>query len=189
MTPNPPDPMVALRPRARMRRLALRALDMPNLSGTWQLNKDASDDPQKVMEEARARRPDGGGSGGGGGHGGGGMATAAAGTGEHGRRAAGRPSRHGLGAARPPAGPDPEMLAALETLKILTRSRAHDHRRRGARARRLHRRAQDEEERSHGGKTKVEAQLEGRPHRDRLEARDRREDRPRRSRSRPTVRS
>ena len=43
---------------------ALRALDMPNLSGAWQLNKDASDDPEKVLQEARSS---GGARGGGGG--------------------------------------------------------------------------------------------------------------------------
>src|SRR5215472_4905700 len=55
----------------------LAALDLPNLSGTWQLNKDQSDDPEKVMKDARSssggsRGFSGGGMGGGRRHGGGG---------------------------------------------------------------------------------------------------------------------
>src|SRR5262249_6190019 len=51
------------------------AVEMPNLSGDWQLNKDASDDPEKVMKDARSSGGgySGGGMGRGGGrHGGGG---------------------------------------------------------------------------------------------------------------------
>ncbi len=55
------------------------AVEMPNISGGWRLNKDASDDPEKAMKEARSSgggSPYGGGGGGmgrgGRGHGGGG---------------------------------------------------------------------------------------------------------------------
>src|SRR5262245_28642476 len=50
---------------------ALAALDLPNLSGTWRLNQDASDDPAKVLSNSRPDSSGGGGGwGGGGGHGG-----------------------------------------------------------------------------------------------------------------------
>jgi hypothetical protein len=55
---------------------ALLALDLPNLSGHWQLNQDASDDPSKVLQNSHS---DSSGGGGGGGMGGGG------GRGGHGR--------------------------------------------------------------------------------------------------------
>jgi len=101
--------------------LALRALDMPNLSGTWQLDKDASDDPKKVMEEARAAAP-GGGSGAGGVHGGGGGHGQGGGAMGGGGTAGVSGGRHGSGSGNggePAApGPDPETLAALETLTI-----------------------------------------------------------------------
>jgi len=48
---------------------ALAALDLPNLSGTWRLNQDASDDPAKVLSNSRS---DSSGAGGHGGHGHGG---------------------------------------------------------------------------------------------------------------------
>ena len=145
--------------------LALRALDMPNLSGTWQLDKDASDDPKKVMEEARAAAPGGGGPGGGGGHGGGGHGHGGGGSGTMGGMGSsgGSGGRHGSGSGNggePGApGPDPEMLAALETLTIshaepkLTIQDASGRERVVFTDGRV-----IEEERSHGGKTKVEAQ-------------------------------
>src|SRR5262245_46755697 len=52
---------------------SLVALDLPNLSGQWQLNQDASDDPSKVLQNSRSDSSGGGGgnwSGGGGGRGG-----------------------------------------------------------------------------------------------------------------------
>ena len=145
--------------------LALRALDMPNLSGTWQLDRDASDDPKKVMEEARAAAPGGGGSGGGGGHGGGHGHGGGGGSGGMGGMGSsgGSGGRHGSGSGsgnEPGApGPDPEMLAALETLTIshaepkLTITDASGHERVVFTDGRP-----IEEERSHGGKIKVEAQ-------------------------------
>ena len=145
--------------------LALRALDMPNLSGTWQLDKNASDDPKKVMEEARAAAPGGGGYGGGGGHGGGaGHGHGGGGSGGMGGMGSsgGSGGRHGSGpgSGEPNApGPDPEMLAALETLTIshsepkLTITDASGRERVVFTDGRV-----IEEERSHGGKTKVEAQ-------------------------------
>ena len=142
--------------------LALRGLDMPNLSGTWQLDKDASDDPKKVMEEARAAAPGGGGPGGGGGHGGGGHGHGGGAMGGGGS-SGGSGGRHGSGSGNggePGApGPDPEMLAALETLTIshaepkLTIKDASGRERVVFTDGRV-----IEEERSHGGKTKVEAQ-------------------------------
>jgi hypothetical protein len=49
------------------------ALEMPNLSGKWRLNRDASDSPEKVLRESPADgRSAGGFHGGGMGHGGGG---------------------------------------------------------------------------------------------------------------------
>jgi len=141
--------------------LALRGLDMPNLSGTWQLDRDASDDPKKVMEEARAASP-GGRPGGGGGHGGGGHGHGGGGMGGVGS-SGGSGGRHGSGSGsggEPSAsGPDPEMLAALETLTIshaepkLTIQDASGRERVVFTDGRV-----IEEERSHGGKTKVEAQ-------------------------------
>jgi len=145
--------------------LALRALDMPNLSGTWRLDKDASDDPKKVMEEARAAAPGGGGSGGGGGHGGGGHGHGGGGSGAMGGMGSsgGSGGRHGSGSGpggqSGTSGPDPEMLAALETLTIshaepmLTIQAASGRERVVFTDGRV-----IEEERSHGGKTKVEAQ-------------------------------
>jgi hypothetical protein len=44
----------------------------PDLSGTWKLNEDLSEDPRKKMQEAGGGRGGGGGTGGGGGMGGGG---------------------------------------------------------------------------------------------------------------------
>src|SRR5215813_8654706 len=55
------------------------ALEMPNLSGKWYLNKDASDSPDSAMRES------GGGSGSGYHGGGGGMGGRHGGGGRHGR--------------------------------------------------------------------------------------------------------
>ncbi len=137
--------------------LALRALEMPNLSGTWQFNKDASDDPQKVMKEARLAAPGGGppagGPGGGGPGGGGGRGPGAGGPGM------GPPpgGRHSTGDEGPP-GPDPEMLAALETLKISHAEPVLSITDAAGRERVVYTDGRKtEQERSHGGTTKVEA--------------------------------
>jgi hypothetical protein len=145
--------------------LALRALDMPNLSGTWQLNKDASDDPKKVMEEARAAAPGGGGPGAGAGHGGGGgRGPGGGGSGAMGGMGSsgGSGGRHGPGPGsgnEPGApGPDTEMLAALETLTISHSEPKLAIKDASGRERVVFTDGRViEEERSHGGKTKVEA--------------------------------
>jgi hypothetical protein len=87
------------------------AVEMPNLSGTWQLNKDASDDAQKAMKEAPAAESRGGGGGGGmgggrGGHGGGGGGGMGGGRRSHG--APGSQSSSGNG----------DWFGALDTLVI-----------------------------------------------------------------------
>ena len=120
-------------------------VDYPNLSGTWQLNRDASDDAQKAMKEARAAENRGGGGGGGmgGGRHGGGM-----GGGRGSRADSGSPGSSGNG----------DWFGALDTLVIrhaepsLTITDA---------AGRVHALSTDgrrtEEERSHGGTTTVTA--------------------------------
>ena len=128
-------------------------VEMPNLSGTWQLNKDASDDAQKAMKEARAAESRGGGTGGGmgamgggrGGHGGGGGGM---GGGRGGHADPGSQSSSG----------NADWFGALDTLVIrhaepsLTITDA---------AGRVHALYTDgrktEEERSHGGTTAVTA--------------------------------
>jgi hypothetical protein len=122
----------------------LQAVDYPNLTGTWKLNKDQSDDPAKMAQEARESSSGGSGQGGGGGMG-------------HGH---GHGGGHG-GGSRPSdggAGPDPGFFSALDTLTIrhdeptLTITDA---------AGRVRIRYTDgrktEEEHSHGGTTKVVA--------------------------------
>ncbi len=135
---------------------------MPNLSGTWQLDKDASDDPKKVMEEARAAAPGGGGAGGGGGHGGGhghggggsggmgGMGSAGGSGGRHGS---------GSGSASGEEGTlDFESLSALETLRISHAEPMLSITDAAGRERVVYTDGRVIElERSHGGKTRVEA--------------------------------
>jgi hypothetical protein len=137
--------------------LVLDALEMPNLSGTWQLNKDASDDPQKVMSEARAAAPGGGPPGGGhgsGGHGGGGHGPGAGSPGGMGSPPGGR---HGSG-DEGASGPDPKTLAALETLKISHSEPMLSITDAAGRERVVYTDGRTtEQERSHGGTTKVEA--------------------------------
>ena len=86
----------------------LAALDLPNLSGNWQLNKDQSDDPEKVMKDARSS------SGGGSGRGfsGGGMGMG----GRH--HGGGGGSRGDNGDSSSSGGGFNERFAALETLQI-----------------------------------------------------------------------
>ena len=123
----------------------------PNLSGTWQLDKDASDDAQKAMKEARAAESRGGGggmAGGRGGHGGGMGGGGAMGGGRGNRGDSGSQSSSGNG----------DWFGALDTLVIqhaepsLTITDA---------AGRVHSLYTDgrktEEERSHGGTTTVTA--------------------------------
>jgi len=70
---------------------ALVALDLPNLSGQWQLNQDASDDPSKVLQNSHSDSSGsgGGGFGGGGGRGGHGHGGGGGGGGRGGSRSGG----------------------------------------------------------------------------------------------------
>src|SRR5512142_976532 len=83
------------------------AIEMPNLSGQWQLNKDASDDPEKAKD---ARSP------GSGSYGGGGMGRGGHGRGDGGGGGWGRGSRRDSGdSASATAG---GWFVPLESLKI-----------------------------------------------------------------------
>lgn len=86
---------------------SLAALDLPNLSGTWQLNKDQSDDPAKVIRDARSSS-DGGGRG----FSGGGMGMGR----HHGGGGGGRGS--GDSSSGSSSGGFDERFTALETLQI-----------------------------------------------------------------------
>jgi hypothetical protein len=125
----------------------------PDLTGTWQLNKDMSDDPQKAMSEARSS--EGGGFGGGrsagmGGGMGGGMGRG------HGRGGGGGSGRGGSGDQGRQDVSD--WFAALRTLQIqhrepqLTITDAAGHERVAYTDGR-----KTQEERSHGGTTVVTA--------------------------------
>ena len=90
----------------------LAALDLPNLTGTWQLNKDQSDDPERVMKDARSSSSGGSrGYSGGSGGGGGGM-----GMGRHHGGGGGRGGNGDSGSSS--SGGFDERFAALETLTI-----------------------------------------------------------------------
>lgn len=127
---------------------ALQAAAMPDLTGTWQLNKDASDDPAKVMKEARSS---GGGRGGGSGGGMGGMGM---GHGGHGHGSGGRGGDRGENDGGAQSAED--WFAALTTLKI-----EHSEPRLAITDAAGHERVvytdgrKVEEERSHGGTTVV----------------------------------
>jgi len=95
--------------------VAAQTVKMPDLTGTWQLDKDASDDPEKVLKEARSSEggPGGGGPGGmgggmghggHGGHGGGGGGSR--GGGDRGQQ--GDPARQDAG----------DWFASLQSLRI-----------------------------------------------------------------------
>ncbi|HEY1435624.1 MAG TPA: hypothetical protein VGG65_09630 [Thermoanaerobaculia bacterium] len=124
---------------------ALQAVNLPDLSGTWQLNKDASDDAAKVMKDARA-------AGGGGGGGGGGM-----GGGHHGHGGGGGGGR-GAGrgqddSASQNAG---DWFAALNTLQIKHKEPELSITDASGRVRVVYTDGRKtEEERSHGGTTAV----------------------------------
>jgi hypothetical protein len=133
------------------------AVEMPNLTGTWQLNKDASDDAQKAMKEARAAESRGGGGGGGMGGGGGGMGGRGGHGGGGGGGMGGGRGSHGDSGSQSSSG-NGDWFGALDTLVIqhgepsLTITDA---------AGRVHALYTDgrktEEERSHGGTTSVTA--------------------------------
>ncbi len=125
------------------------AVEMPNLSGDWQLNKDASDDPERVMKEARAS----GGSGGGFSGGGMGRGGRHGGGGGGGGRGSGRGDSGDASSGSPSGG-----FAALQTLQIrheepmvsITDAAGHE--------RVLYTDGRKtQEERSHGGTTAVTA--------------------------------
>lgn len=128
------------------------AVEMPNLSGQWQLNKDASDDPEKAMKEARSS---GGGSsygsGGGGGFGRGGHGHGGGGGG-WGR--GGRGGDSGDSANATAGG----WFVALDTLKIRHDDPTLAITDAAGRERVLYTDGRrTEEERSHGGTTAVTA--------------------------------
>jgi hypothetical protein len=123
----------------------LAALDLPNLTGTWQLNKDQSDDPEKVMKNARSS------SGGGSGFSGGGMGRHHGGGGGGGRGGNGDSSSSSSG------GFD-ERFAALDTLQIDHKDPSLSITDAAGRARTLYTDGRKtEEEHSYGGTTAVTA--------------------------------
>jgi len=113
-----------------------------DLSGTWKLNRDASDDPRKKIEEARA---EGDQSGGGGWHGGG--------TGHHGGRRGGGFSsgdRRSSGDMEPPADGDTLRIDHQDPRLVITDGAGREHV--------LYTDGRKvEEERSFGGTTKITA--------------------------------
>ncbi len=116
--------------------LGVGALDLPDLSGTWRLNKEQSDDFKSTAWPSRAPSGPGGGSGRGGVHIGG-------------RRGGG-----GGGEAS-----DPELAAALQTLVIDHKDPRLSITDALGRVRVVYTDGRKtEEEHSHGGTTKVEAQ-------------------------------
>ncbi len=128
---------------------ALGALDLPNLSGNWQLNKDASDDPAKVMQDARASGGSGGGGRGGGWSGGGG------GMGHH--HGGGGGSRSGGDSSGSPESYS-DRFAALDTLQIQHKEPSLTITDSAGRERTIYTDGRKtEEEHSHGGTTAVTA--------------------------------
>jgi len=125
----------------------LAALDLPNLSGTWQLNKDQSDDPEKVIKDARSE------SGGGRGSSGGGMGMGR----HHGGGGGGGGSRGGSGDSSSSGGFN-ERFAALETLQIQHKDPTLEITDAAGRERTLYTDGRKtEEEHSYGGTTAVTA--------------------------------
>lgn len=128
------------------------AAEMPNLSGDWQLNRDQSDDPEKVMKEARSSGGSGGsgysggGMGRGGGRHGGGGFGGGGGRGSSGRSESGDTSSAGGG------------YAALQTLQIKHQEPSLTITDAAGRERALYTDGRKtQEERSHGGTTAVTA--------------------------------
>ena len=126
---------------------SLQALDMPDLSGNWRLNKDMSDDPKETLKDA----PVSDGTSGGGSTGGD--------TGMHrGGRGGHGMGRGGGSRSGSDGGWDPDLFARLGTIRIrhqepllaITDASGHE--------RALYTDGRKvEEERSHGGTTKVTA--------------------------------
>ena len=128
---------------------ALAALDLPNLTGTWQLNKDQSDDPAKVIRDARSENG-GGGGGGRGGFSGGGMGM--------GRHHGGGGGSRGGGSDSSSSGGFNERFAALETLQIDHKDPSLEITDAAGRERTLYTDGRKtEEEHSYGGTTAVTA--------------------------------
>ena len=135
--------------------VALQAVDMPDLSGTWQLNKDASDDAEKILSDARASGGSGGGSGGGGG-----MSGGMGGGRSHGHGGGGggggRGGSHGQDGASSQGSGD--WFAALKTLQIQHKEPELTITDAAGRVRVVYTDGRKtEEERSHGGTTVVTA--------------------------------
>jgi hypothetical protein len=127
--------------------VSVRGADLGDLSGTWKLNRDASDDPRKKMEEARDQS---GGSGGGSGGGGGGSGMG----GHHGgHRGGGRSGGDGSqsgGAFEPPSGVDELHIEHRDPKLVITDGAGREHV--------LYTDGRKiEEERSLGGTTKIYA--------------------------------
>jgi hypothetical protein len=124
---------------------------LPDLSGTWKLDREASDDPENVMKEAG---PFEGGGGGGGWHGGG------LGRG-HGHGGAGGGGWHGGGPGESGERSQPDWsdwFAALETLQIQDREPMLTITDASGRERVVYADGRKtEEEHSHGGTTTVRA--------------------------------
>ncbi|HKD16452.1 MAG TPA: hypothetical protein VKG23_01195 [Thermoanaerobaculia bacterium] len=128
----------------------LAALDLPNLTGTWQLNKDQSDDPEKVMKDARS-------SGGGGGRGFSGGGGGGMGMGRHHGGGGGGRGGNGDSSSGSSGGFD-ERFAALETLTIEHKDPTLSITNAAGRERTLYTDGRKtEEEHSYGGTTAVTA--------------------------------
>jgi len=131
-----------------------QAVAMPDLSGSWQLNRDASDDPARVMQEARAES---GGSGGGSGFGGGGRHGHGGGGGSSGGGGGwGRGNRSSSGDGS--SSSDGGSFAALQTLTLVYKEPMLTITDAAGRERVVYTDGRKtEEERSHGGTTAVVA--------------------------------
>jgi len=131
----------------------ISAAEMPNLSGDWQLNKDQSDDPEKVMKEARSS----GGSGGSG-YSGGGMGRGGGRHGGGGGWGGGGGRGSGSGSGDSSSGGAGGGYAALQTLQIKHQEPTLAITDAAGRERVLYTDGRKtEEERSHGGTTAVTA--------------------------------
>jgi len=129
--------------------VALLAASPSDLTGTWKLNKDASDDPKKKIEDAQG--DEGGGSGGGGGGGGGGWGGGHHGGGGWGGGHRGGGSRSGSsGPFQSPTGLETLQIEHKDPRLVITdaEGKEHDLYTDGRKI---------EEERSYGGTTKITA--------------------------------
>lgn len=127
--------------------VSLQALEMPDLSGNWRLNKDMSDDPKETLKDA----PVSDGTSGGGSTGGD--------TGMHrGGRGGHGMGRGGGSRSGSDGGWDPDLFARLGTIRIRHQEPLLAITDASGRERALYTDGRKvEEERSHGGTTKVTA--------------------------------